>query len=191
MKYVAESPRHFRARGTASHDDEVQRAFGDQRRIAIRTFQNGEDAGAQGLGVTQRVQRIAMLVRSRRAKEIGLRSRGQHQKIALISLALGGLDSASVEIDRDDLRHLHVHVRMVPQDTAQVKSDVAWRQRRTSHLIEQWLELLIVIFVDQRDPNVGMLGQLLGAVQPGKTTSHDHYMFHSERLLFDRLLRSD
>jgi len=70
MKYVAESPRHFRARGTASHDDEVQRALGDQGRIAVRTFQNGEDAGAQGLGVTQRVQRIAMLVRSRRAKEM-------------------------------------------------------------------------------------------------------------------------
>ena len=66
-----------------------------------------------------------------------------------------------VEIDRDDLCHFHVYVGVAAKRTAQIESYIAWTEHRGGHLVKQRLELLIIVFVDQRDPNVGMLRAFL------------------------------
>ena len=52
-RHVTKCARGFGAGGTGAHDDEVERPFVDQRRIAISGLKDREDARAQQFGVTQ------------------------------------------------------------------------------------------------------------------------------------------
>ena len=51
MNHVAQRARHLGSGGTGSDQDEVERALGNQRRIAIGRFQDGKNSRAQQLGV--------------------------------------------------------------------------------------------------------------------------------------------
>ena len=99
-----------------------------------------------------------MLGGAGRSEEVRLGTGRKHQKVALILFPLRGLDGASVQIDGGHFRHLHVNVSVALQDAAQAESDVGCRQRRRGDLVEQRLKLLVIIFVDQGDPNVRTLG---------------------------------
>ena len=56
-------------------------------------------------------------------------------------------------IDRADVGQQHLDVRLMPQNPADRRRDVAGRQRRRRHLIEQRLEDVMVVTVEQRDAN--------------------------------------
>ena len=71
--------RHFGSRRTSTDEHEVQRAFCDQRLVAVGGLEHRQNSGAQQLGVVQRVERIAVLVGARRAEKVGQRSCSQHQ----------------------------------------------------------------------------------------------------------------
>ncbi len=114
------------------------------------------------------------LVSPRRAEKVGLRPRRKHQKISLICLSLSRRNGAGDEIDRDNLRHFHVHIGVGSEDTSQTESRIARRQFGGGHLVEQRLELLVIVLVEQGNPNISMRSQLTGAVQTGKTATDDH-----------------
>ena len=71
-----------------------------------------------------------MLVSSRRAEEVRLRTRGEHQKIALIGLSFAVRCRLRAEVNGDNLCELHIHTGVTTQDTAQIEGNVVGRQRR-------------------------------------------------------------
>ena len=54
--------------------------------------------------------------------------------------------------------------------------DVAGRKLRGRHLVEQRLELVVVVAVDQGDPDVVVLSEPLRAAEAGEAPAHDHYV---------------
>jgi hypothetical protein len=48
--------------------------------------------------------------------------------------------------------------------------DVGGGELAGRHLVQQRLELVVVVLVDERHADVGALGQLSGAAQPGDRT---------------------
>src|SRR5208283_1783643 len=115
-------------------------------------------------------------------EKVCLRAGRQHQKVALVLLPLGCVHRMRVEIDRDDLCHLHVNVAMALKRAAQIESYVAWTEHRGGHLVQQRLELLVVVLVKQRDPKMRMRCQLAGTLQSGETTTYDQNVLHAVRL---------
>jgi hypothetical protein len=105
----------------------------------------------------------------------------------LVPLTLRSFNGSRLEIDRDHLAHLYIHVGVALEDVAQGKRRIARRQHGGGHLVEQRLELLKIVLVDQRDPNIRMRSQLTGTVQSGETATDDNYVLHAVRLLFDGL----
>jgi hypothetical protein len=64
-------------------------------------------------------------------------------------------------------------VGVANQCAAQIESYIAWCEDSGGHLVEQRLELLIVVLVEQGDPNIRFAANLR-TVQPGETTAYDH-----------------
>jgi hypothetical protein len=89
-----------------------------------------------------------MLVSSRCTEEIDLSAGRKHQPVTLISLSVFGVHSSCEEVGRDYLSKLDVHIRVIPEDRSQRKRRVARGQDRSCHLVQQWLELLVVVLVD-------------------------------------------
>jgi len=52
--------------------------------------------------------------------------------------------------------------------------DVVCTYCRRGKLIQQGLELVIVVLVDQRDPDIIRLSQCVSASQPGEAATHNH-----------------
>ena len=100
----------------------------------------------------QGIERIAIFRRSRRTKKIRLRPGGQNQVVALVALPMRRFDRMGVRVDRGHLGHFYVDIGVVVQNAAQIKSNIAGTKDRRRHLVEQWLELLIVVLVEQRHP---------------------------------------
>src|SRR5258708_16367532 len=75
---------------------------------------------------------------------------------------------------------------MALEDAAQSKRRIARRQYGGRHLVEQRLELLIVILIDQRDPNIRGRSQFTRTVQSGETATDYNDVLH-RGFLSDRL----
>ena len=178
MSRIAKRTGHFGAGRTCSHNDEVQGAFLDERGIAFGSLKDRENARAQALGIMEGIQRVAVLVGPRCAEEVRLRPSRKHQKVALILLSVRSYRGTGCEVGGDNLGHYHVHIRVLFENTAQTESGIAGRQHGRGYLIEQRLELLIVILVEQCDPNIRMRSQLAGTVQTGETATYDDNVLH-------------
>ena len=63
-----------------------------------------------------------MLVSSRRAEEVRLRTCGEHQKIALIGLSFAVRCRLRAEVNGDNLCELHIHTGVTTQDTGRLKA---------------------------------------------------------------------
>ena len=90
-----------------------------------------------------------------------------------------------VEIYRDDLRHFHIYVGVAEECAAQIEGHIVGSEDCGGDLVEQRLELMIVVLVEQRDPNIRVCSELAGTVQPGETTPHNHDVFCAVRNLID------
>src|SRR5262249_17501773 len=98
LRRVTESPCHFSPGRASSHNDKVERAFLDERGIAVRGFQDGKDSGSQYLGIAKRIERIAGLLRARRSEEVRPRTGCQNQKIPVVLRAFAGDYGSGMEI---------------------------------------------------------------------------------------------
>src|SRR5258707_1475617 len=75
---------------------------------------------------------------------------------------------------------------MALEDAAQRNRRIARRQYGGRQLVEQRLELLIVILIDQRDPNIRVRSQFTRTVQSGETATDYNDVLH-RGFLSDRL----
>src|SRR5258708_12155722 len=75
---------------------------------------------------------------------------------------------------------------MALEDAAHRKRRIARRRYGGRHLVEQRLELLIVILIDQRDPNIRVRSQFTRTVQSGETATDYNAVLH-RGFLSDRL----
>jgi hypothetical protein len=67
---------------------------------------------------------------------------------------------------------------LATQDVSKWRGDVRCGKTRRSHLVQQWLEQVMVGLVHQRDAN-GRRSQRARAPQAGKAAAADHYMRNS------------
>jgi hypothetical protein len=95
-------------------------------------------------------------------------------------LSVDRFDRSRFEIRRNYLGHLYIDVGIILEDVPQRKRRIARRQHGRGDLIEQRLELLIIVFVDQRDPDIRTRRQFAGTVQPSKTASDDNDVLHAK-----------
>jgi hypothetical protein len=109
----------------ATDDHEVQGAAVDQAWILVRRLEDTDHSGAQALRVRERVQRKRMVRRPGRVEEVGDRSRRQDHRVAPVVGAVRRGDGVRHGVDRHDLRHLHVDVRMAAEELSQREGDVA------------------------------------------------------------------
>ena len=146
----------------------------DQRRVAVGVLEHAEDARAQPLRVVERVERERVLVGARGAEEVRLRAGRQHERVAgrsarpsvVVTVRVAG----SIEATSASLTSM---LASLAEELAQRVRDVARRELRGRHLVEQRLELVVVVAVDQRDVHVVVLGQPPGAADAGEAAADD------------------
>ncbi len=110
-------------------------------------------------------------------EEIRHSASGEYEKVSLVDIAALAFDASRSEIDSYDLRHLDLNILVANKNLAEVKSCIRGRQSARGNLIEQGLELLIIVFIDQSDPQAGIGGEPFRAVKSGKATADDHHVF--------------
>jgi hypothetical protein len=66
-------------------------------------------------------------------------------------------------------------ILMVMQHIANGKTDLFWRQFLRRYLVEQRLEGVVVVLVDERDPDVG-IAQFFQRADSAETDAKDDYM---------------
>jgi hypothetical protein len=108
-----------------------------------------------------------------RTEEVGLRPRGEDQRVAGEHVSVGRGHAVRRRIDRRHLGQLDLHVDVIVEELAQRVRDVARGQLRRRDLVEQRLELVIVVAVDQGDPDVVAVGQPPGAADAGEAAADD------------------
>ena len=95
----------------------------------------------------------------------------------------------SVEVEAVDLRELHAHVGLAPEDAAQGRGDLAGGEDAGPHLIEQRLEEMMVGAVDEGDVDREVAEGVRGAHAPEPTTDdHDPVSVSGGRLGHNVLL---
>ena len=72
MNRIPKRSCHFSAGGAGPNDNEVQRALRDNPGIAISSLDDRKDPRPQQLGIVKGVQRVGVLVSSRRAEKVSL-----------------------------------------------------------------------------------------------------------------------
>jgi len=119
--------------------------------ITVGVLKDGEDPGAQPLGVSQGVQRERVLCGAGGIEEVRLGPRREHEHVAGVGVALGRRHGVRHRVDRGHLRQLHVDVVVVVEGLAQRGGDIGGGQLRCRDLVEQRLKLVVVALIDQRD----------------------------------------
>jgi hypothetical protein len=110
--------------------------------------------------------------------EIGMRRTGrQHQHIVRDRQVVAGAHHARRGVDPRHLGHHDREVALPAEDGADRPGDVARRQRRGCHLVQQRLEQVVVVAVHQRDL-AARAGHGARCLQPAETGAEDH---HAER----------
>ena len=85
------------------------------------------------------------------------------------------IDPLRCGIDVARFGQQHARVSLSPQNPANRRRDIAWRQRRRRHLIQQRLKHVMVVAIEQRDAHRRML-QCLRRPEAAETAADDHYV---------------
>lgn len=91
-------------------------------------------------------------------------------------------DALSCRIDLARVGQQHVDVLLVAQDPADRRRDVAGRQRRGGHLVQERLKEMVVVAIEQRDAR-RRAGKRPRRVQSAEAAADDHYMRHCENVI--------
>ena len=120
-----------------------------------------------------------------------LRGAGNSEEVRLCACRhhqVGPLQHTSVverqgvggEVDARDLRGYHLDRRLVLEDRPMGAGDVLSGQLGTGHLVEQWLELVVVVAIHQRHLDA-LIGQLAGAGHPREPATENQDPFSHVR----------
>ena len=144
--------------------------------LALGALERQQHAAADLERVLERLQagrdRAPLVV-----AEVRVRRAGRHDQVvvrqpispsARIELLAGAIDAT-------DLREQHLDVRLPAQDPADRRRDVAGRQRRHRHLIEQRLEDVMVAAVEDRHADA-RAPQRAGGIEAAEAAADDDDM---------------
>jgi hypothetical protein len=101
---------------------------------------------------------------------------GQHQPVIGHRLAVTQYHAFVLGIDTIYPVEHHAGVGVSLNDAANGRGDIGGGEACGCHLIQQWLEEMVIAFVDQRDIDVGV-AQALGSRQAAKACANDHNMW--------------
>ena len=174
-------PRQDRER--ARHLDAGRAAADDRERQPLRAglgvgrplglLERAEDPVAQVDRVRERLQparHVLPLV----VAEVGrLHPAGEDQAVVADPLAALEDDLPLLDVEVHDLGHQHPGARIAPQRDPDRRRALARRHRAECHLVEQRLEQVVVLAVDHRHVDVGVL-QPPRRRQPAEPAADDH-----------------
>ena len=103
-------------------------------------------------------------------------------------LALIEQDTLGRKVQTNDLSQQHPDVAVAPQRPADRFGNIGGRQGGGRHLIEQWLEQVVVAPVDDGDLDVGV-AELAGAGQTAEAATDDHDVTPGRRSILIRCLK--
>lgn len=105
--------------------------------------------------------------------EIVRRATESYDQVVIEIIADRGLEQPVLHIHVQDLGYPDVHVPGVLKDLPQRKRDAGGLQPGRRHLVHEGLELMVVVFVDEKDLVIRPV-QLTCQTQPAKAGSNDN-----------------
>jgi hypothetical protein len=169
---LGQRARRLDAGRPAADHHHVQRPVVDQRRVAVGRVPPLEHLVAEPDGVCQRVHRERVLRRSVDPEEVRLGPEGDDEVVVAERRHVVEGHLAVVEIDRGDRCFVHGGVGLVVEQVAQRVAARRGLQQVGRHLVEQWLERVVVVPVDDRDVDLGVL-QLTGGADASEAATQD------------------
>src|SRR6266568_3234333 len=91
-------------------------------------------------------------------------------------LAIGVIHkhAALLLVHAGDIAHNHHRVFVLPQNSADWRTHLGWREHRRRHLIEEWLKYVMVRSIDEND-FYRRFPKDFGRSQTTKTAANDHH----------------
>ena len=129
---------------------------------------------AQPLGVGYRVQGECILRRAWDPEEVRAGTRCHHQMRPGQGPPVGQHQAAFGQVGSRDIRRHDGHRRVVLEDRPMRPGDIFSGQLRAGHLVQQWLELVIVVAVHQRHVHT-LITQFVSAGDTSQTTAQDQH----------------
>ena len=120
--------------------------------------------------------------------EVRVRRAGRDDEVVVRDRALVEGDGPRGRIDGARLGEQHADVLLLPQDPPDRRRDVAGREARRRHLVEQRLKQVVIAAVEQRDAHRRAL-QGLRCREPAEASTDDHDMgcvWHTVLVLGER-----
>jgi hypothetical protein len=141
---------HLDARRATAHHDEIQEtaplvSVG----LGLGTLEREQDAAAQVRRIVDRLQ--AWSVGRPIMPEIGVLGAGGDDEIVKRNATPFRDDLPASRIDIRDFREDHFRVLLPTENTARWRRDIARRQTRGRHLIQQRLEKVVIVAIDDGD----------------------------------------
>ncbi len=185
---LLELPRHLNPGGApAGHDEGHQGSAPLLIGFSLCFFEGAEDLAAEVQGVVQRLHA------RRPAPEVvvtevrGHRPSGHNETVVADGDRAVELGDGKLAGDRIDVLHLaqnNAHGVVVAEDVARGRGDLTFRKDPGRHLIEEWLEEMVIGAVNQGDPH-RYPPKGLGGEQATETGADDHHMVPPVNLVID------
>ena len=177
---LGERPGHLDSgRPAANHDEGQQR--GPLLRIALplRVLERQQHTPPDLEGILERLESgrdAPPLVVS----EVRVGRPGGDDQEVVVDHAVGQEQAIALAVHADGLREQHFDVLLPAENPADRRGDVARRERRHRHLIQQRLEHVMVAPIDDRDLH-RLTSKRAGRVQPTETSADNHDSRHAQR----------
>ena len=105
--------------------------------------------------------------------KVGVAGARSRNEVVIGNLLVGELHHPPLQIEVHHFSQQHFDVAVAANDPADGSGDLRRRQPRGGHLVEQGLKRMVVLTVNDRDPD-RVFGQVPGGVQAAKSTAHNH-----------------
>ena len=106
--------------------------------------------------------------------EVRMPGAGGHDQIIVREFAVVRNHDLAFQVDRRGLGKQHLDILLMPENAANRSGNIAGIEPRRGHLVQERLKQVVIPTIEQRDPD-RFAGQLLGGVQPAKSTSDNHH----------------
>ncbi len=108
------------------------------------------------------------------AAEVAVGGAGRDdQEVVLEPPPVAQMYGGHIGVQGDRLVEQHSDVLLPAEDLADGRGDVGCRQPRGGHLVQQWMEKVMILPVDERGAD-GSIGQRFCALEAGEASAEDH-----------------
>src|SRR6266542_2937728 len=179
---LADGSRELGARRAAADQHESQEGPSPAgARFPLGLLEGEEDPSPDLEGILQVLQsrraRLPLLV-----SEVGMPRSGCEDEEVVSDTTVGHDDVAGSGVHRDRVREQHLRVLLPAQDRTNRIGDVARRERRGRHLVEERLEEMVIAAIHDGDLNRGVAKCLRGREPSEARTDDDDARFTHERI---------